>query len=108
MLKVITIKAVHYIFLFYFQELERMWLSLLRHIQGEHVWQDEDGTDRMCFHEPLTDEDQRLKIWLDEDSPAFRDLEKIVTNKQLLRDIRQMTLHKHTSKLSGGSVSVYH
>lgn len=76
------------------------WTSILHHIRGIHRWEDEHGVVQTCLHEPLDEDEQRLKMWLDEDSTAYRELSKYVTSPALLKDLRQMTLFKHTSKFS--------
>ncbi|XP_063076993.1 uncharacterized protein LOC134466993 [Engraulis encrasicolus] len=84
------------------EECQRRWKSLLYHIRGIHRWEEEDAEHR-CYHPPPTEEEQRRKMWLETDSPAFQALTGLVMDKNLLRDLRQMTLFKHT-----GSLEVYH
>lgn len=49
-----------------------------------------------CKHNDYTEEEQRKKKWLPADSPAFRALQGIVLDPNLLRDLRQMAQFKHT------------
>ncbi|XP_076128204.1 uncharacterized protein LOC143109377 [Alosa pseudoharengus] len=84
------------------QECVRRWTSVLHHIRGIHRWE-ENGREYQCAHPPLSEEDQEKKKWLEHDSPAFRALTELVEEKNLLRDLRQMALFKHT-----GSLEVFH
>lgn len=81
-----------------FQELKRRWTSILHHICGIHRWE-EDGQERTCYHQDLTEEQQRRKKWLQKDSAAFKTLSDHVLNKNLLKDLKHMTLFKHTGTL---------
>ncbi|XP_063063564.1 uncharacterized protein LOC134456062 [Engraulis encrasicolus] len=80
----------------------RRWTSLLYHIIGVHRWE-EGSSEHTCLHPPLSDEEQERKKWISPDSPAFSALKDIVTNRNLLHDLRQMTLFKHT-----GPLEAYH
>ncbi|CAM4530108.1 unnamed protein product [Leuciscus chuanchicus] len=80
----------------------RRWKSLLHHICGIHRWE-EDGAQYTCHHTTLTEDEQRRKRWLRPDSSAFVALKGVVLDKNLVRDLRQMSLFKHT-----GSLEVYH
>lgn len=84
------------------QELKRRWTSILHHICGIHRWE-EDGQERTCFHKDLTADQQRRKKWLPKDSDAFKTLSDLVLDKNLLKDLKQMTLFKHT----GMSATIY-
>ncbi|KAK0132604.1 THAP domain-containing protein 4 [Merluccius polli] len=83
-------------------ELKRRWTSILHHICGIHRWE-EDGQERTCYHQDLTEEQQRRKKWLQTDSAAFKTLSDHVLNKTLLKDLNHMTFFKHT-----GALEVYH
>ncbi|XP_063074114.1 uncharacterized protein LOC134464652 isoform X2 [Engraulis encrasicolus] len=75
------------------------WCSVLHHIIGVHRWE-EGGTTYTCHHPALSiEEQQEKKRWLEPQSPAFLALKDIVTNKNLLQDMRQMALFKHTGTL---------
>ncbi|CAG2243545.1 unnamed protein product [Mytilus edulis] len=52
---------------------------------------------------PLSPDDIRKKKWLKQDSQAYAALEKVVTDKLILRDIRQLDLFCHT-----GALETYH
>ncbi|XP_063062373.1 uncharacterized protein LOC134455281 [Engraulis encrasicolus] len=84
------------------EECVRRWKSLLHHIVGIHRWE-EDGEQHTCHHAPLTDDEQRRKRWMKVDSPAYKSLKSIVLDKNLLRDLKQMALFKHT-----GPLEVFH
>ncbi|XP_063045587.1 uncharacterized protein LOC134439608 [Engraulis encrasicolus] len=74
------------------------WLSLLHHVLGVHRWE-QNGLEHTCHQPSLSDDEQERKRWLALDSPAFNALRTIVTNKNLLNDMKQMTLFKHTGTL---------
>lgn len=78
-----------------FQLCIHRWTSLLHHITGVHRWE-EDGVCHTCSHPPLSDEQQQRKRWIDPSSPAFKSLEEIVMDKNLLQDLKQMSLFKNT------------
>ncbi|XP_063042261.1 uncharacterized protein LOC134436841 [Engraulis encrasicolus] len=84
-------------------ELKRRWTSILHHVCGIHRWEDDDGVERTCYHQDLTEEQQKRKRWLQEDSAAFKTLSEHILNKNLLKDLNQMTLFQHT-----GALEVYH
>ncbi|CAM4329337.1 unnamed protein product [Leuciscus chuanchicus] len=75
----------------------RRWESLLHHICGIHRWE-EDGAQYTCHHTTLTEDEQRRKRWLRPHSSAFEALKGVVLDKNLLRDLRQMSLFKHTGQ----------
>ncbi|XP_063050308.1 uncharacterized protein LOC134445152 [Engraulis encrasicolus] len=79
------------------EECVRRWKSLLHHIVGIHRWE-EDGEQHTCHHAPLTDDEQRRKRWMKVDSPAYKSLKSIVLDKNLLRDLKQMAVFKHTGE----------
>ncbi|KAL7404301.1 hypothetical protein ABVT39_012725 [Epinephelus coioides] len=78
-------------------ELRRLWTFILYYVCGIHRWE-EDGEEYTCLHEELTNEQQRRKKWLKKGSTAYNALKAIILNKNLLRDLGQMTLFKHTGK----------
>lgn len=69
---------------------------------GVHRWE-EDGQEYKCYHEDLNEDQQRRKKWLEKGSAAWNALKAVVLDKNLLRDLRQMTLFKHT-----GALEVFH
>ena len=73
-------------------------MSLLNHICNIHEWKNEDGSVSRCEHPPLSEQQILFTNWLDKDSPAFKTLHAIVTNKMLLKDLKHMTQFKHTGK----------
>ncbi|XP_063049644.1 uncharacterized protein LOC134444138 [Engraulis encrasicolus] len=84
------------------QECVRRWLTILNHIRGIHRWED-NGREYTCAHRPLSEDEQEKKRWLEHDSSAFRAFREVAQDKNLLRDLQQMALFKHT-----GSIEVYH
>ncbi|VDH92225.1 Hypothetical predicted protein, partial [Mytilus galloprovincialis] len=82
-------------------KLEETWRSLLCHISNRHTFPGKIVT--QCGHPPLSPDDIRKKKWLNQDSQAYAALEKVVTDKLILRDIRQLDLFCHT-----GALETYH
>ncbi|KAK0132294.1 hypothetical protein N1851_011846 [Merluccius polli] len=82
--------------------LKRMWTSILHHVCGIHRWE-EDGQEYKCNHDDLGDDQQIRKKWLKKGSPAWNALKAVVLEKNLLRDLTNMTLFKHT-----GNLEVFH
>ncbi|KAK7909695.1 hypothetical protein WMY93_014379 [Mugilogobius chulae] len=58
---------------------------------------------RRCYHDDLSDEQQKYKKWLKKGCAAWNALKGVVLDKNLLRDLSQMTLFKHT-----GNLEVFH
>ncbi|XP_052075866.1 uncharacterized protein LOC127713955 [Mytilus californianus] len=82
-------------------KLEETWRSLLFHISNRHTFPGKIVT--QCGHPPLSPDDIRKKKWLNQDSQVYAALEKVVTDKLILRDIRQLDLFCHT-----GALETYH
>uniref|UniRef100_A0A8C6TKP9 THAP-type domain-containing protein n=1 Tax=Neogobius melanostomus TaxID=47308 RepID=A0A8C6TKP9_9GOBI len=82
--------------------LKEKWVSVIHHVTNRHDW---PGNRRYhcCAHEPLDEESQRDKLWLNPGTEAHRALVKIVTDKRLLKDMDQLTKCIHTTTLE-----VYH
>ncbi|XP_041799270.1 uncharacterized protein LOC121610987 [Chelmon rostratus] len=59
----------------------------------------QDGQEYTCRHELLSQDQQRRKKWLMKGSAAWNALKTIVLDKNLLKDLGQMTLFKHTGDL---------
>lgn len=72
------------------QKMIDMWISILRHLTGEHVWHD-----GQCEHEPLPAETPTLDI----ESKAMTDLREIVLDKKLLNELPYYRHFMHTYKL---------
>jgi hypothetical protein len=84
------------------QLLREKWFSILQHIQNRHEW---TGCEffHKCCHERLSRRDQKDVMWLKPDSAAFHTLQKIVTDKNLLKAFPQITEFCHT-----GSLEIFH
>ena len=54
---------------------------------------------KKCAHEELSENEQRNKDWLVMGSPSHEKLRKIVTEKQILNDLSQITKQTHTALL---------
>ncbi|XP_056433403.1 uncharacterized protein LOC130371601 [Gadus chalcogrammus] len=72
------------------------WQSILHHVCNEHEWTEDDGQTNRCGHHPLTAQEQSKRQWMKRESSAFENLESLVNDKRLLKDLEQMALFKHT------------
>ena len=68
-----------------------MWTSILKHVTNRHVWQDGE-----CTHGPLLNHN---KSWIDENSPAMKELRKIVMDSKWLKSMKFYTKFRHTGVL---------
>ncbi|XP_028291221.1 uncharacterized protein LOC114454733 isoform X3 [Gouania willdenowi] len=68
------------------------WTSILNHIQDIHTH--EDPLYPTCLHEvqPVRDKNK----WLQAETPAFCKLEKVLTNKRILKDVEKLSPHHQT------------
>ncbi|XP_059899463.1 uncharacterized protein LOC132451154 isoform X2 [Gadus macrocephalus] len=74
------------------------WQSILHHVCNEHEWTEDDGQTNRCGHHPLTAQEQSKRQWMKRESSAFENLESLVNDKRLLKDLEQMALFKHTGQ----------
>nr|XP_055050478.1 uncharacterized protein LOC129436396 [Misgurnus anguillicaudatus]XP_055050487.1 uncharacterized protein LOC129436396 [Misgurnus anguillicaudatus]XP_055050496.1 uncharacterized protein LOC129436396 [Misgurnus anguillicaudatus]XP_055050507.1 uncharacterized protein LOC129436396 [Misgurnus anguillicaudatus] len=77
------------------QERVAKWTSILNHIQDIHTH--EDPIFPTCLHPQCTSKDKTK--WLKAGTPAFCRLEKVLTNKKILKDIAKLSPHHQTSSL---------
>ena len=77
------------------QKCVNQWKSLVHHIRGVHRWE-EDNVEHKCNHRDYTAEEQKMKKWLPEDSSAFRVVQGIVLDANIICDLQQMAHFKHT------------
>lgn len=82
--------------------LREMWTSILKHIVNVHSWVDGEKF-HQCSHPPLSDEESRLKCWLQAGSPTHLALQDVVLNKTLLKDMEHLVNSCHT-----GALEVFH
>ncbi|XP_035530157.1 uncharacterized protein LOC118337309 [Morone saxatilis] len=68
------------------------WTSILNHVRDIHTHEDPQ-----CSHPPHTTKDQGK--WLTAGTPAFCRLEKVLTNKRVLKDVEKLSPHYPTSSL---------
>lgn len=78
------------------------WISIVHHTANIHSWDCADLYHE-CPHPPIPQDVARTKRWLKLGSPAHEALKEVVFDKNLLKDIQQLTLCCHT-----GSLEVYH
>ena len=82
------------------QELKEKWISILYHITNQHSWENHEIF-KQCEHPGLSFSKQRK--WLHTGSCAYVALEKIKTDKNLLKDLHYLSDFSHTNNLE-----VYH
>lgn len=78
--------------------LKEKWLSFLHHVTDVHSWNCSHLFHK-CAHRALTRAERKEKAWLKRDSPAYEAIEAIVTDKQMLKDLDNMTEFCHTGGL---------
>ncbi len=84
------------------EKLLEMWQSLLHHITNRHHWS--YGQYFLeCAHNPLTDEQVNNTAFLKAGAPDHAALSKVVLDKRLNNDIRQLSEFCHT-----GALESYH
>ncbi|XP_068094284.1 uncharacterized protein [Hyperolius riggenbachi] len=84
------------------EKLRKLWLSLLHHVVDEHEWM-ENGNLEKCDHDPITDTEHNLGIWLHVNSSSYNRLEAIVSHRQILADLKNLIWFCHT-----GPLEVFH
>ncbi|XP_052409539.1 uncharacterized protein LOC127955926 isoform X2 [Carassius gibelio] len=77
------------------QERVAKWTSILNHVQDMHTH--EDPVFPQCLHPQRTSRDKSK--WLRAGTPAFCRLEKVLTNKRILKDVEKLSPHHQTSSL---------
>lgn len=82
--------------------LREKWLSILCHIKNVHEWEG-NSVFTECLHDKLTLDQMKTKPWLKESSFAYADLQRIVSDKNLISDLKHLTHFNHT-----GTLEVYH
>lgn len=82
--------------------LREKWISIVHHIANIHSWDSADLYHE-CAHPPIPRNVARTKRWLRPGSPAHEALKEVIFDKNLLKDIKQLSLCCHT-----GNLEVYH
>ena len=82
--------------------LREKWISIVYHTANIHSWDSADLYEE-CAHQPIPPAIARTKRWLRPGSSAHNALKEVVFDKNLLKDIQQLTLCCHT-----GNLEVYH
>ena len=82
--------------------LREKWISIVHHTANVNHWDSADLY-RKCGHPPIPRNVARNKRWLRPGLPAQEALKGVVFDKNLLKDIQQLTLSCHT-----GTLEVYH
>ena len=82
--------------------LREKWTSILFHVQNKHKWSSYKKFHKY-FHPRITKKAACNKKWLKPDSGAFKALQSIMLDKNILKDLKHSTKFSHTGKLE-----VYH
>ena len=82
--------------------LQEKWLSVLFHFQNIHQRRTSKQL-KKCEHRCLTKKEVKAKEWLTADSEALKALQNIVTDKNILNDLKYLTRFSHT-----GILEIYH
>lgn len=75
--------------------LREKWLSVLHHIVNEHCWE-QGRLYKQCEHEDLSQKTERETLWLKPGSPSFQKVQQIVSDPQLIEDLKHLTWNCHT------------
>ncbi|KAM5158362.1 uncharacterized protein ACMZJ9_009660 [Mantella aurantiaca] len=78
--------------------LKEKWLSLLKHIQNIHTWQD-GVLYHKCAHVALSKEAHSETLWLKEGTVAFDKVSKIICNPELMEDLDHLVWNCRTDAL---------
>ena len=82
--------------------LRERWLSILDHIKNVHDWEGNEVFHE-CLHAELTLHQMKTKPWLKELSHAYAAIQRVVSDKNLISDLKYLTRFSHT-----GTLEVYH
>ena len=102
------VQIYHKSFLVVLQDLEgdqelfkEKWVSLLFHIRNRHSWEADKNFTLLSryAHLPLSIYQEEDIEWLEVNSPDFQELEVIVLNKGLLKDLIKLAELCHTSQI---------
>ena len=77
-------------------------MSLMFHISNKHTWVGYNHFEKFV-HPKLTNRQIKKKKWIKQGTPAFTEVEKIVTNKRTLNDLQHCTEFRHS-----GNLEVFH
>nr|XP_054775161.1 uncharacterized protein LOC129283348 [Lytechinus pictus] len=75
-----------------------MWQSVTHHICNIHEWNSADMY-HQCRHDPLPPDEERETKWLTPDSPPHQALQDVLFDRNLVKDIRQLTMACRTGDL---------
>ena len=78
------------------------WLSILDHIKNVHDWEGNEVFHE-CQQEELTLYQMKTKPRLKESSYAYAALQRVISDKNLISDLKYLTKFSHT-----GTLEVYH
>ena len=85
------------------EKLIQMWQSLLFHVTNRHTFEKSYPKYRRCSHERYTKSESREKKWIENNSPAYNNLEKVILDARNLKDMPKLTKTYHT-----GNLEVFH
>jgi len=76
----------------------KKFTSILKHISNIHEWV-EDGELVKFEHAPLSNDEQRNKLWINQNSESYDALKKIITAKDFIKDLAHAKHFIHTGRL---------
>ncbi|VVC34713.1 Hypothetical protein CINCED_3A014613 [Cinara cedri] len=79
-----------------------MWkTSIINHLWRSSQMCNDNGTElkKKCEHDPLTDKEIKKKLWIPKNNDSYFALNKIVTNKDLLKNVFHAKHFIHTGRL---------
>ena len=84
------------------EKLVAMWKSLLHHVSNRHTFK-RNKLYPKCDHGKLSREKARKKKWIKPGTPAYMELEKVISDEKLIKDMPQVAGADHT-----GNLEVFH
>ncbi|KAM4617354.1 uncharacterized protein O3C94_021392 [Discoglossus pictus] len=78
--------------------MEETWNSILYHVTNQHLW-DDGILVTACVHPPLTTDEEKKRPWIPDKTPAFNELQELVSSKQIQKDIQYLAESCHTEDI---------
>ncbi|KAM4617353.1 uncharacterized protein O3C94_021391 isoform 1-T1 [Discoglossus pictus] len=78
--------------------MEENWNSILYHVTNQHLW-DDGILVTACVHPPLTTDEEKKRPWIPDTTPAFNELQELVSSKQIQKDIQYLAESCHTEDI---------
>jgi len=82
----------------------KKFTSILKHISNIHKWV-EDGEIVKCEHAPVLNDEQRNKLWINQNSESYDALKKLITAKDFIKDLAHAKHFIHIRRQSHAIMS---